>query len=277
MLRNVGGATRSLTADLQADNGGVPGVVLATSQPIDPADLPVNAYSWMTFVFATPQPLTGGQTYWVTLDPNGLNSSKYFMLRLDENMNFLGGMGRYYNQSTGSWNLFPPSDQPDTFFRFVCVSDTSEQLLAIAGFGGQFFPKITAAPTGIATSPYRKDGLTCLAEVKKLMALGTENQRLVLAEVSPNRHLRFYEQPQPDQADVYMDRFSRFYYPRRRAAQSLAAAGGPLLPVFPVRTGSICPGIRTACQPVSSPEPNIGCRPESSGSGLWMVKTCRRK
>ena len=211
MLRNVGGATRSLTADLQADNGGVPGVVLATSQPIDPADLPVNAYSWTTFVFATPQPLTGGQTYWVTLDSNGLNSSKYFMLRLDENMNFLGGMGRYYNQSTSSWNPFPPSDQPDTFFRFVCVSDTSEQLLAMAGFGGQFFPKITAAPTGIATSPYRKDGLTCLAEVKKLMALGTENQRLVLAEVSPNRHLRFYEQPQPDQADVYMDRFSRFY------------------------------------------------------------------
>ncbi|MBG0771659.1 MAG: hypothetical protein H0S82_08115, partial [Anaerolineaceae bacterium] len=211
LLRNVGGATRSITAKLQANNDWYPGATLATSQPNDPTELLINAYTWMTFVFSTPQPLTGGERYWVTLDPNGLNSSEYFMLRLDESMNFIGGSGRYYNQSTNSWNLYPPSDRPDVYFRFVCVSDTSEQLLAIAGFGGQFFPKITAEQTGIAISPYRKDGLTCLAEIKKLMTLGTENQRLVLAEVSANRHLRFYEQPQPDQADVYMDQFSRFY------------------------------------------------------------------
>jgi hypothetical protein len=222
-LRNVGGATRNLTVRLQADNGEYPGAILATSAPASPVDLPEAAYSWLRFTFPTAHPLTGGVRYWVTLDPNGLNSSKYFMLRLDENMSFVDGSGRYYNQSSDSWPFYPPSDQPDTLFRFVCVSDTSEQFLAIADFAGQFFTKITAEKTGIATMPYRKDGLTCLAEIRKLMEMGTENQRLVLAAVSPIRQLQFYEQPRPDQADVYMDRFSRFY----------TREGVPLMPWHP--------------------------------------------
>jgi len=211
MLRNVGGATRALTARLHVNNDWYPGAVIATSEPFSALDLFDNAYKWASFEFATPVPLTGGDRYWITLDPNGLNSSAYFMLRLDENMNLIGGAGRYYSQSAGTWYLYPPSDRPDTYCRFVCVSDTSEQLLAIAGFGGQFFPKITAEPTGIAICPYRNDGLTCLAEINKLMTLGTDKQRLVLAQVTPNRHLRFYEQPSSGQVDVYMDRFSRFY------------------------------------------------------------------
>ena len=211
MLRNVGGATRTLTARLQANNVWYPDTILAVSEPFSPVDLPDNAYSWAKFTFTTPCSLTAGERYWVTLDPNGLNNSEYFMLRLDENMNFNGGAGRYYDQSAGIWSLFPPSDRPDVFFRFVCVSDTSEQLLAIAGFAGQFFTKIIAEATGIAISPYRKEGLPCLTEIRKLMELGTANQRLVLAEVTPIRQLRFYEQPRPDQADVYLDRFSRFF------------------------------------------------------------------
>ena len=222
-LRNVGGAARNLTVRLQADNGGAPGTILTTSAPVSPVDLPESAYSWMRFTFPAAHPLTGGSRYWVTLDPNGLNSSQYFMLRLDENMNFNGGFGRYYNQSSDSWPFYPPSDQPDALFRFVCVSDTSEQFMAVAGFAGQFFTKITAEKTGIAITPYRKDGLTCLAEIRRLMEMGTENQRLVLAAVSPIRQLRFYEQPRPDQADVYMDRFSRFY----------TREGVPLMPWHP--------------------------------------------
>lgn len=211
MLRKNGGPSRTLTARLQANNGWYPDTILAISEPVDPVDLLENAYVWAKFTFTTPFPLTAGLRYWVTLDPNGLNNSEYFMLRLDENMSFKGGTGRYYSQSAGTWILFPPSDRPDTIFRFVCVSDTSEQLLEIAGIGGQFFTKISAQPTGIATSPYRKKGLNCLAEIEGLMALGTENQRLILAEVTPLRQLWFYEQPRPDQADINLDRLSRFY------------------------------------------------------------------
>jgi hypothetical protein len=214
-LRNVGPAARTVTARVHPDAGGVPGAVMAVSEPLDPVDLPDTAYAWAQFSFADPVPLSGGTRYWVTLDPNGVNGSAYFMLRLDEDMGFAGGEGRYYNQSAGIWNLFPPTDRPDTLFRFVCVTDTGEQIGAIAAQGGQFFPRVRTLETGLQTSPYRMDGRTSLEEIRDLMTLGTQNQRLVLATVSPGRDLRFYEQPSPDEADVYLDRQSWFYTRQR--------------------------------------------------------------
>ena len=211
ILRNVGGATRTLTARLHADASGTPGAVLATSDPLDPAGLPPASYAWAQFNFAGPVPLTGGSTYWVSLNPNGINAAQYFMLRLDQNMAYAGGEGRYYDSSAGTWLAFPPGDRPDTLFRFVCVADTGDQLAEIAAVGGQFFPRITTLATGILTSPYRTGNLNCLQEVEKLLRLGTADQRLVLASVSPERHLRFYPQPDPQEADIYMDREGRFY------------------------------------------------------------------
>ncbi len=222
-LRNVGFATRAITARVHPDAGGVPGAVAAVSEPLDPVGLPATAYAWAQFVFTDPVPLSGGDVYWVTLDPNGVNGGAYFMLRLDENMGFAGGEGRYYNQSTGSWNLFPPADRPDTLFRFVCVTDTGDQIGAIAAQGGQFFSRIRTLTTGLQTSPYRVDGHTCLEDLRGLLALGTQDQRLVLAAVSPQRHLRFYAQPDPDEADIYLDRESQFY----------TRQGVPIRPWFP--------------------------------------------
>lgn len=211
MLRNVGGATRTITARLHADAGGVPGAVLATSDPLDPSGLPPASYAWAQFSFASPVPLTGGSTCWVSLDPNGVNAAQYFMLRLDQNMTYAGGEGRYYDSSAGTWLAYPPGDRPDTLFRFVCVSDTGDQLAEIAAAGGQFFPRITTEATGILTSPYRAGSLDGLQEVEKLMRLGTADQRLVLARVTPERHLQFYPQPDPQEADIYLDREGRFY------------------------------------------------------------------
>ena len=211
MLRNVGGATRTLTARLHADASGVPGAVLATSGPLDPTGLPPASYAWAQFSFASPVPLTGGSTYWISLDPNGVNAAQYFMLRLDQNMGYAGGEGRYYDSCAGTWLAYPPGDRPDALFRFVCVADTGDQLGEIAAVGGQFFPRITTQPTGILTSPYRAGSLNCLQEAEKLMRLGTADQRLVLASVSPERHLRFYPQPDPQAADIYLDREGRFF------------------------------------------------------------------
>jgi hypothetical protein len=211
MLRKVGAPTRTITARLHADNSGQPGAVLATSAPFSPVDLLAEGYTWATFDFASSYPLTGGERYWITVDPHGLNGSQYFMVRVDQNMTYAGGTGRYYAASSGTWHAFPPADQPDLFFRAVCVSDTLEQLLAIAAHGGQFFTRITAETTGVAISPYRKAGETCLAEIRNLMELGTQNQRLMLAAVTPQRQLRFYEQNQPKEPDLYMDNYNRFF------------------------------------------------------------------
>ena len=42
------------------------------------------------------------------------------------------------------------------------------------------------------------------------MNLGTANHRLILASVTPDRHLIFTEQPDPHTPAVYLDRHARF-------------------------------------------------------------------
>ena len=42
------------------------------------------------------------------------------------------------------------------------------------------------------------------------MQLGTDQLRPILASVSPERHLLFYEQPDPQEADVYLNREGMF-------------------------------------------------------------------
>jgi len=43
------------------------------------------------------------------------------------------------------------------------------------------------------------------------MHLGTADQRRVLAWVTPERHLHFYPQPDPQDADLYLDREGHFF------------------------------------------------------------------
>jgi hypothetical protein len=106
---------------------------------------------------------------------------------------------KLYNGS--GWVTLPsitePGSAPPLLFRFVGLEDTGAQLGAIAthGLADQFFNRVTALTTGLQTCPYRDAGLSCLDEVERLMEMGTSNQRLVLAKVSADRHLEFYEQP----------------------------------------------------------------------------------
>lgn len=217
-IRKQGSPATSVTITLHADNAGVPAsAVLATSYSRSAGLFSISKYTWQKFVWATPYTLTAGQKYWVRLNAGVLDTSNYICVKMDENMGFeqVGHYGKVYSSSTSAWGYLPsitePGSRPDLIFRFVCRSDTGDQLAAIATAGGQFFEKITSLETGIQASPYRMNGCDCLKEIETLLNLGTSNKRLVLARITPERHLAFYEQPDPDEADLYMDGQSRFF------------------------------------------------------------------
>jgi len=215
-LSKEGNPTAGLRARLREDNSGTPvWPPLAMSALVSSAEVSDEKYSWIKFDWGTPYTLNGGQKYWITLDPLGVDASNYYLLKTDENMNYEGHGGKYHDEAAGTWNKLPsvtcPGSRPDVYIRVVCVSDTGEQLERIAAAGNQFFTKVTGLETGIQTSPYRMNGRDCLKEVEALLNLGTANQRLVLVRVTPERQLAFYEQPDPDEADLYLDGQSRFF------------------------------------------------------------------
>jgi hypothetical protein len=212
MLRKFGNPTQDISVILSADAGGSVGASLASTSPLSAVNLNGDAFEWVRFTFPTPYPLVNGTKYWLIVDQNGVSVVNYFAIRIDENMGYAGNQGLYYNGST--WISFPavthPSGALDAFFRAVCTQDTGEQLSAIARAGNQFFAAIHAASTGVFTCPYRSGGRTCLKEIQELMQLGSAENRPILARVTPEKHLFFYEQPSPVTPTVYVDQQGHF-------------------------------------------------------------------
>jgi len=212
-LRKEGTPSKNIYARVHLNDPWYPGAVLATSQAVACSVFPSTSYDWIKFTWTTPYLLSANTRYWITIDPNGTDAANYFYIRLDENQTYVPGDGRYWNGS--AWYLYPsktqPGGRPDTVFRVICLNDTSEQLAAIAAAGNQFLQRITAVTTGRQTSPFRAAGRTCQEEIEDLLKLGTSNDRLVLATVTPDRDLHFYEQPDPANPDIFLDRDSHFY------------------------------------------------------------------
>jgi len=223
LIRKIGSPTSNLTARLYSDSGGAPNAVLATSQAVAGTTLSSKSYQWTRFSFSTPYTLSGGTPYWIALNGGTSSTSNYYIMRVDENACYDqdNHLARIYQ--SGSWNTLAnttsPKTDPDIYFRVVCISDTGSQLLDIATAGDQFFKVIRSLTTGVQTSPFRFRQHSCLKEIKDLMTLGTSNQRMILANVSSDLVLRFYEQPDPAVPTAYMDRNGRFF---TREGRSLA-------------------------------------------------------
>lgn len=215
-LRSEGNPQKNIYARLHADQSNAPGQVLSVSDPVF-SSFSTTAYGWVKFNFSPPYTLSANTRYWISINPNGNDGANFFHIKIDENQPFVRGAGRYYNGT--SWIPFSSittgaSGQPDTYFRIVCQNDTSDQLADILSVGGQFINRIRIPTTGRQTSPYRPGGRNCYEEIIDLMNLGTANDRLILASVSPTRDLTFYEQPSPAIPDLYMDRSGQLYSPQ---------------------------------------------------------------
>lgn len=212
-LRAEGNPQKNISARLHADLANAPGQTLSVSDPVF-SSFSTTAYRWVKFTFSTPCTLSANTRYWISMDPNGNDGANFFHIKIDENQPFEGGAGRFYNGAT--WIPFPSvttgaSGQPDTYFRIVCQNDTSDQLKDLISEGGQFINRVRIPLTGRQTSPYRPGGRTCYEEIVDLMNLGTSNNRLMLASVSPTRDVTFYEQPSPDSPDLYLDRTGQLF------------------------------------------------------------------
>ncbi|MBW6465762.1 MAG: hypothetical protein K0B06_04600 [Brevefilum sp.] len=223
LMRKVGSPTNSIFARIYSNVSDAPSAVLATSTGFSGPLLSPYNYTWVKFTFSTAYTLTAGTKYWVLFHPNTSSATDYFQLRIDENSNFpqIGKYGRQY--SGGAWNLLTsvtnPGSRPDLYFRVVCEKDTGAQLYDIATVGNQFFTNVGTITSGVKTSPYRDNSQTCLDEIHALMKLGMSNQRLILANVTLQRRLDWYMQPDPAVPTVYMDRHGRFFSKEQKFLQ----------------------------------------------------------
>ncbi len=213
-LRKNNAPTGNVFARIYSDNAGSPNAFLGTSDTFANADLPATGYSWIRFTFAAPVSLTAGTAYWAACCNDAVHAANNLYIKTDEDANYTqeGHYAKYWNGA--SWVVIPnvtsPGTYPHLMFRVVCSSDSGEQLMQIAAAGNQFFEKIVSLETGTMISPFRSGQKTCLEEILNIMQLGTANQRMILARVSPERHLTFFEQPRPEPT-ITMDRCGKIF------------------------------------------------------------------
>lgn len=93
--------TLRLVADTGANN---PNSVVISQATISKNDV-ASTFSWVEASFPTPPLLVGGKTYWLILDANGVNATKYYEWDFDTNAAAFSGEARETTDfSTGAWS-----------------------------------------------------------------------------------------------------------------------------------------------------------------------------
>jgi hypothetical protein len=213
MIRKQGAPTTNVQARLYTHSAGFPSGIIADSIAFAGAGLSTVNFQWIKFTFATPQPLTAGNYYFIGLVSGSSSSTNHYVCKTDENMSFsqmLWGL-RY----TTAWvQIVPavvPGSLPHLYFRMVCSRDSGLMLKDLADATSEFFTGIQTFSSGVLSTPYKVNRLTTLQEIRTLMKLGTVNQRPILADVDIDRRLRFYEAPDPAAPTAYLDPQGRYF------------------------------------------------------------------
>jgi len=225
-VRRQGNPTDNLTLAVQADSGGQPSGSDLRSASVAGSSLENERYPWVRFSFAKPVSMAAGTPYWLVLTRSGSYSgSDYYMVGVDEKLSYPDGTFRIYNASISAWA--PRTPTCDLIFRVLGVRETSLQLADINAAGSQFFGGLELrVNSGVSTPPYAVGMGSCLTEFERLLRLGTVNNRLMTARVTPERRLVVSEQPVQGARDHFVDAQGNYYDPY----------GNRMLPgVLPVR------------------------------------------
>lgn len=172
-----------------------------------PASLLSTSYQWLLATLTPPTPLAGAVTYRVVVERTGsVDASNYYAVDVVEPPSYGPGVFTMWNGS--SWvSRTPDADMP---FKVSGERETTMQIRDILVSLGQFFGGVVIeTPSGVFTNPFRNGEQTAAAYVKELLETATSNGRRLLAQVTPERVVRVYEEPDPAYAQFLLDRDRR--------------------------------------------------------------------
>ena len=185
------GATGALILELYDDDGGLPGILMA-SATVDGATLALDM-AWVEFEFTAMPYLTYGYPYWIVVRKATPSLASYYQIDINEDAGYANGT--CYTHNGSSWSLHSPAaDMP---FRIVGKQETTSQvrdiLQANAEFGASSVVIVDAS--GIMTQQYREGDTLASDEVEDLIAQGTTGGGSLVVNLTENRHTIIEAQP----------------------------------------------------------------------------------
>jgi hypothetical protein len=190
-----------LQVDICEDDAGAPGAGLCMGQIA--GGLLTTALTWLSFelmITGDPVTLETGQ-YWLRVHRSSDTAYwKHYVVKVDEYESYAGGE---------CWLTDGPrSPAADLLFRVCGGMETTDQIADMAGpsSGGQFLAGVRLdVASGVYTNPFRDGSLTALQEILVHLNAGNSSGVKMAAEVTADRYLRVYLQPDPSSAVLYIN------------------------------------------------------------------------
>jgi hypothetical protein len=190
--------TDSVVVQLKSDDAGEPGTTLATGT-VAATEMSGSA-EWYEFVLNTGVSLSPATTYWIYVARSThptIDLDAYYMIDTNIDAGYPRGVLYLYNTNLSVWSEDIYRFWGDMLFMVVGDQETTAQIAILLSKCGQFFQgTITEDSSDLDSNPYRDGDTAGGYELEKLLLAGTSNNRRLLCEVTRNRYLRIYEEPQ---------------------------------------------------------------------------------
>lgn len=191
--RRIGAPDDNLRVGIWSNGSGSPGSLLV-SGTISSGAL-TEELEQIGVSFSAPQALAYGTTYWLVVERTGSpDPERMFALGLDET---LGHSGALKIWNSDHWEArVPDCDMP---FELWGKRETTLQIQDMVGYVLPATALDTAS--GVYARQWRNGAQTVRAETEELLAAGTSAGRRLLAQVTPERVVRIYAEPDAGDLD----------------------------------------------------------------------------
>ena len=203
--RRIGAPGDNLQVSIYSDSAGSPGTVLA-SGTVTGSSLQEGQQK-VSILLSVPFALAYGTTYWVVAERTGpADPENMFAIGLDEGLGHSGAMKIFNN---GPWNTRTPDcDMP---FEIWGQRETTLQIENMLSYVFSAISIETAS--GIIAREWRNGEQTVQKEVEELLATGTTGGRRLLAQMTPDRVVRVYAEPDASSSSWQLDTDGRLFLP----------------------------------------------------------------
>ena len=203
--RKIGHPTDSLKVGVYSNTAGAPGIEIGSAL-LDGDDELGPTLDWLEpgVDLGSAQQVADATTYWLVVERTGTaDAANCYEIAIDESSGYAGGELKAYRGA--AWSGYVPQDTEETAADMPFVLSGSLPIAALVEEitdGSQFITglEIDADLTAHAAA-YRPDAVRGRTALETLLAIGSDDGKRLCYEVTPDRRLRVYEEPDPGTAD----------------------------------------------------------------------------
>lgn len=236
-IQKIGDPTDWVTAEIRTGSVAGAGSLIAYAD-FYPASMDIQTMREVKIALDSSMSPPNGDAYHIEIFRNGsADITNYYRVGVDTTRSYAGGAMQVRVGAT--WQNGIPNDA-DLQFRLTSAESTTVQIARAAATSTALTSVVIEAISDIATTAFRNGDNKLMKEVEELLRLSRRNNLRLIAEVTPFRQLRVYQEPDGPQYSIDKDA-NLFHWSGAMVDKSTCPVGvkAKLRDVFPMIEASV--------------------------------------